>query len=881
MLMFPYEILRGDPIVNNLPKVSIVIVNFNGKQHLNACLTSILRLNYPKDLIEVIIVDNNSTDGSIELLQSKYSWVKLIRNSKNEGFAKPSNDGARAAKGELVAFLNNDMRVQRDWLIELVKSLKNNNAQCAGSVCLMWNGKLVDFVGGSISFYGMGYQFNHLEDISGLKDQLSQDKEILFACGGSMLVDRNVFLSTDAFDEDYFAYFEDLDFGWRLKILGYKTVLSVKSRVYHKHHSTGNKFSFDSMQVVYDRNKLYTIYKNYDEELLQKAFWPSILMDIALLFDNSGIDKKDFDLRISKNETSKVQSISSASAAQLCALREFIYNIPKFTKKRNTIQSGRKCSDDEIIKFIPQPFICLGKDIADYNKVKFDIVKTFGIDKAFKNELKRKVLLVCSDKIGKKMAGPAIRYFEFAKVLANKFDVALASFGASDIQSDQFKIISYDYENPDNLTEEARTSDIIIFQGFVSEFCSEFYEIAKTRYLVIDLYDPYVIENVEIFKDHEMSRRKEDYEFSFNTLVNQLNTGDFFICANEKQKDYWFGMLSALGRLTPEAHDYSNNGNKIVSIVPFGLSDEKPQHNRSALKGVLPGINADDKVIIWGGGVWNWFDPLTLIKAMNIISQKRSDVKLFFMGVKHPNPSVPKMKMLNDAVELAKELNIYDKNVFFNFGWVDYDDRQNYLLEADIGVSCHFETLETRFSFRTRILDYLWASLPIICTKGDHFANLVEKQVLGISVDYEDENELTDAILKLLDDNDFYKKCKENMSKVSENFKWSNVTQPLVEFCDAPLHLNKNVANTEPESNENVVLKRNVKARQGSLFEKLNTIEEKQNEVQRLMSVNSQMISRNKKTVEDIQAWTYMMNSRFNRVKIFLRPFKWLFGKKK
>jgi GT2 family glycosyltransferase len=677
--------------MNNLPTVSIIIVNFNGRHHLKACLTSILKLNYPQNLIEVIIVDNNSTDGSIELLQSKYSFVKLIRNSKNEGFAKPSNDGARAASGEYVAFINNDMRVQKDWLIELVNSLKNNNAKCAGSVILNWNGQLLDFAGGSISFYGMGYQYNFHEDISDLKEQLLQDKEVLFACGGAMLVDRSIFLSTGAFDEDYFAYFEDIDFGWRLRVLGYKTVISAKSRVFHKHHSTGSKFSFDSMKVLYERNKLYTIYKNYGEELIQKAFWPTILMDIAILFDVSGINKEDYDLRITKSEISTDQSISSSSAAQLCALREFVNNISKFTGKRNAVQSGRKFADTEIIKFIPQPFLCLGKDISAYNNVKYDIVKTFGIDKAFNNELKRRILLVCSDKIDNKTSEPSIRYFEFANILSDNFEVVLASFGAPNINSSKFKIINYDYNNSFELIDEARTADIIIFQGYISEFCNEFYEIAKTRYLVIDLYDPFVSENPEVFKEHDISYRRN---FSHKALVNQLLTGDFFICSNEKQKDHFIGMLSALNRITPEAYDYTHNVSKIITVAPFSLSEENPQYK-------------------------------------------------------------------------------------------------------------------------------------------------------------------------------------------SDDFKLSDVLKPLIEFCEAPSHLNKVVSNTEPSSIERIASNHCVKSRSGSIYEKLNAIEENLTETQRLISINSNAIAKSKKTIDEILTWSTLMNTRFERVKKMLNPFRRIFKKKK
>ncbi len=122
------------------PSVSIVIVNLNGLRHLDECFKSIQRLDYPKDKIEVILVDNGSQDDSVKFMQEKYRWVKIIRNTKNEGFAKPSNDGARAASGEYVAFLNNDMKVHRRWLSELVASIERNQAAGAGAVILNWNG---------------------------------------------------------------------------------------------------------------------------------------------------------------------------------------------------------------------------------------------------------------------------------------------------------------------------------------------------------------------------------------------------------------------------------------------------------------------------------------------------------------------------------------------------------------------------------------------------------------------------------------------------------------------------------------------------------------------------------------------------------------------
>ena len=171
----------------------------------------------------------------------------------------------------------------------------------------------------------------------------------------------------------------------------------------------------------------------------------------------------------------------------------------------------------------------------------------------------------------------------------------------------------------------------------------------------------------------------------------------------------------------------------MINVVPFGISDEHPTATRKVLKGVVPGIGEDDKVILWGGGVYNWFDPLTLIHAVDRLRTRVPDVRLFFMGMKHPNPSVPAMQMASRTRRLAQDLGLVGEYVFFNEEWVAYTERQNFLLEADIGVSTHLDHVETAFSFRTRILDYLWTSLPIVATSGDSFADLIEHHGLGIT----------------------------------------------------------------------------------------------------------------------------------------------------
>ena len=217
--------------------------------------------------------------------------------------------------------------------------------------------------------------------------------------------------------------------------------------------------------------------------------------------------------------------------------------------------------------------------------------------------------------------------------------------------------------------------------------------------------------------------------------------------------------------------------------MPFGVPDEPPERTGPGVRGVIPGIGADDKVLIWGGGIYNWFDPVTLIRAVDKLRQRVPNVRLYFLGTRHPNPDVPEMRVAWDARQAAIELGILDTHVFFNEGWVPYEDRQNHLLDADVGVTTHLDHVETEFSFRTRVLDYFWTSLPVVTTAGDPLAALVESRGLGLTVPAEDVDALEEALHRILTDEQFIAECRKNVDEIAEEFRWSRVLKPLAEFC--------------------------------------------------------------------------------------------------
>ncbi|MFH1613086.1 MAG: glycosyltransferase [bacterium] len=387
-----------------------------------------------------------------------------------------------------------------------------------------------------------------------------------------------------------------------------------------------------------------------------------------------------------------------------------------------------------------------------------------------------KILFISEGIVDKKMAGPGMRYLEMSKYLSKFHSVILACPNKSSLKNENFEIVFY---TKNSLKKIIALVDIIIIPCSLAAKYSFLWKLKK-QHIVIDLFDSINVENLEFFKYENLKKRIFLHNYDLLKIKNSLLLGDFFICANEKQKDYWTGMLMALNKINPLTVKKN-----MIDIVSSGISKEEPKHKIKVLKGIYSGINENDKVIIWGGGIWNWLDPITLINAMNLIVQKNKNIKMFFMGISKINSEIPQMQICLSAIKLSKDLNLYNKYVFFNEDWVLYEERQNYLLEADIGISLHYDTLETEYSSRTRILDYIWCNLPIICTEGDIMAKYVEKYQLGKVVKYQDVDNLVETILMVLNSSQ-HNVYKENIKNIKKMFLRDTQLENLKKYCDDP-----------------------------------------------------------------------------------------------
>jgi len=385
------------------------------------------------------------------------------------------------------------------------------------------------------------------------------------------------------------------------------------------------------------------------------------------------------------------------------------------------------------------------------------------------------ILILSPDYITERMAGPAIRYWEFAKLLASSHQVTLAAPNEISSLEPNFsaRLVQHSQEN---ITQLIQTHDIIIFQGYLLDYYHQLRQCDKI--LVSDLYDPVPLEGLERHQEPNSDDMRiiADQVRMMNT---QLQLADYFLCASDRQRDLWLGHLLALGRINPLTYQKIN---QRILTVPFGLPDDPPIKTGAGFRNAL-GLKQDDFVLLWGGGIWQWFDPLTLIRAMAQLAPAYPRLKLVFLGTRHPNPTIPPMPMQERAENLARELGLYDTHVIFQTGWVAYDQLANHLLEANAGVSAHFTTLESHFSFRTRFLHYLWAEKPIIATEGDILASEIANHKAGLTVKAEDEKAWTEAI-KILYDPANYQTYYQGIKKLNQQYRWTTVTQPLKELCE-------------------------------------------------------------------------------------------------
>ena len=282
-------IVRGDVRVQNTkgatavawPSVSMVVTNYNGLQHLSACFDTLERLEYPRDRLEVVMVDDGSTDGSAAYVRENHPWVRVIENEVNLGFAAANNVGLEATGGGYVVTLNNDTRVESGWLRELVRAAESDPkvGMCASKMLFLNRPRMINSTGICLDRAGIAWDRRGGEpDL----DKSDRPIRVFGPCAGAALYRRSMLEEVGGFDEDLFMYLEDVDLAWRAQAAAWRCLYVPRARVYHAHSaSSGEGSRFKSLLL--GRNKAWVIIKNYPNPYLL------LYLPVVLFFDISAI----------------------------------------------------------------------------------------------------------------------------------------------------------------------------------------------------------------------------------------------------------------------------------------------------------------------------------------------------------------------------------------------------------------------------------------------------------------------------------------------------------------------------------------------------------------------------------------------------------------
>ncbi len=262
-------------------KVSVAILSWNGRQHLKACLPALRRQHPPGCDWEVLLLDNGSTDDSAAWVRRHHPEVRLITSPVNLGFCAGNNRLVHEAEGDAIVLLNNDTRPAPEWLGELVEALgqADDDVAAVSGRIVDWRGERLDFARGVLTFDGHAFQLGYGRPLAEVEVP-ADGAELLFACGGNMIVRRDAFEAAGGFDETYFAYLEDVDLGWRLWAGGERVTFAPRAVVRHRSMATSRLLGNENRGFLFERNAFLTAYKNYDDDHWRRLA-PAIQLTLA------------------------------------------------------------------------------------------------------------------------------------------------------------------------------------------------------------------------------------------------------------------------------------------------------------------------------------------------------------------------------------------------------------------------------------------------------------------------------------------------------------------------------------------------------------------------------------------------------------------------
>jgi GT2 family glycosyltransferase len=738
--------MNGD----GLPSVSVVVLNFNGLAHLPDCLSSLEALDYSPERLELVLVDNASSDGSVDFVQSRHPAFRVVQSERNLGFGGGNNLGAHEATGEWVVFLNNDMHAPPGLLHGFLAALRERPAaDCLAAKILDWNGEKYDFAGAALHFAGYGYQLGYGEPVE--RARYDRVEPLLFACGGAMMVRREVFLDVGGFDGDFFAFYEDTDLGWRLWLLGHEVAFAPDAVVHHRHHGTTGALSRHRRDVLYKRNAIESAIKNYSDANLARAL-PAILLGTVagLVHELAGARRLDLEaFGADEDGRAATARLTPPQAATLVALREVARRLPATFAKRRDIQERRRRTDEEIAWLFRRPFLLWpGVDSVTQSTV----VETLGVAEAFARA-PRRVLVVSPDILpypGLPTVGSGLRAWGIAHGLrAAGHEVVLsmpsvAAAGREDLLPSEALELTW---KPETLLDVCRRADpdVVVVCGW-----------PVLDYLPAHLLDvPVALDQAGPHLLEREAQHAGDPAANAEAKLRAFAKADYFTSSGTVQHRYFEDWLRRAG------WDDADLGTR-AGVIPFSLDPALPKREPAA-----------ELTFVYGGIFLPWQDPSAALEELVSELERRGEGILRFFGGEHPWSRVeaPHFQQLVARLERSPHVVVS--------GFQPFDGIVDEYRRAHVAVDLMLRNRERELAFTTRTVVYLWCGLPVIYNDYSELSTLIDEYDAGWTVDPSDRTAIRAAIAETFEPEVRARKSANARRLVAERLVWDATIAPL------------------------------------------------------------------------------------------------------
>ncbi|GAB4524019.1 MAG: hypothetical protein Fur0018_07270 [Anaerolineales bacterium] len=747
-------------------RVSVVIVTFNSRAWLESCLASLLAQTYQP--LEIIIVDNGSQDDTLPWLAARYPGLPRLTMPTPGPLAAAINAGVRHATGEYFLLLNPDVRLAPDAVAHLAAAAQAapDAAALAPKLRFLGAPAFLNGIGNRVGRFAFGVDnaLGHLD-----LGQFDHWRDLPSACFAAALIPRTAWEAVGALDEGFPLYYEDSEWSYRARLMGWRVLAAPQAVVYHAYgghaeaHPAGELSAFKLERAAQGRYRFAC--------KIPAAPW-------RFLWTYAADDLLRCGLALLRARWEVLRAYRAAWAQvwrQRAALRA----------ARAALQARRQVDDRALFalqRALPAPQVWRGLPELTWDSVLYEYLPCIQAGKTrsmpeFDSSPVR-LLIISHDVVDANMAGPGMRYLEMARALHDEaLQVTLAVPSATSLRLQGVRL--QPYRDAGALQALLAEHDVVLFSAYLLDKYPFLAESGSIR-RVVDLYDPLVLENLHYYPDEALEARQV-YSRQAVAQMNRLaQAGDFFLCGNERQRDFWLGVLAANGRINPYTYEQDRTLRALLDVVGIGFPARQPRREQPFLRGVHPDVPEEARIVLWGGGIWNWLDPLTLVRAWPQVVARYPEARLIFLGTRHPNPLVPVHEMARKTQALAESLGEPGRSIIF-LEWVPYERREALLLEADVGVTLHPIHVETRYSARTRVLDYLWAHLPVLITEGDVTSEWVQQYGLGRVVPEADVDAVAAALLDMLS------QPKAAFAAAFEpllaRFAWPRVVAPLRCYC--------------------------------------------------------------------------------------------------